>query len=176
VFLSANLGFVRDLAKEGLIEPDTVSAYARGRLVLVVNRESGVTVKDLAGLARPEVKRVAIANPEVAPYGLAAKQALQKAGLWDRLQPKLAQAETVRQALQYVQMGNAEAGLVAHSVVSVPEVRSSDVPPELYEPILQGLGVVAGSAHRDAARQFTQFLLDGEGQKILLSHGFAPAR
>jgi molybdate transport system substrate-binding protein len=174
VFLSANMGFVRDLANEDLIEPDTVRAYARGRLVLVVNRGSGVTVEGLTDLVRPEVKRVAIANPELAPYGQAARQALEKAGLWEGLKPKLVQAETVGQALQYVQMGNAEAGLVAHSVAGVPEVRPAEINPVLYEPVLQGLGVVARSGHGESARQFTRFLLGVEGQKVLASSGFDP--
>jgi molybdate transport system substrate-binding protein len=174
VFLSANMGFVRDLANEGLIEPDTVRSYARGRLVLVVNRGSGVTVEGLADLARPEVKRVAIANPEYAPHGLAARQALEKSGLWEGLKPKLVQAESVRLALQFVQTGNAEAGLVSHSVAEVPEVRQSRIDPSLYEPILQGLGIVARSGHGESARRFTRFLLDGEGQKVLASYGFDP--
>jgi molybdate transport system substrate-binding protein len=174
VFLSANMAFIRDLTKEGLIESDTVGAYARGRLVLVVNRESKATVEGLAGLIRPEVKRIAIANPETAPYGLAARQALEKSGLWERLKPKLVEAESVRQALQFVQTGNAEAGLVAHSVASVAEVHRTEVDPALYEPILQGLGVVARSGHGESARQFTRFLLGGEGQKVLAAYGFDP--
>jgi molybdate transport system substrate-binding protein len=174
VFLSANMNFVRDLAGDGLIESDTVRAYAQGRLVLVVNRASGVTAEGLAALARPEIKRIAIANPDFAPYGRAARQALEKAGLWEELKLKVVQAETVRQALQYVQTGNAEVGLVAHSVASVAEVRPSDIDPALYEPILQGLGVVARSSHGDSARQFARFLLGGEGQKILASYGFDP--
>jgi molybdate transport system substrate-binding protein len=174
VFLSANMGFVRDLAKEDLIEPETVRTYARGRLVLVINRDSAVTVEGLADLARPQVKRVAIANPELAPYGLAARQALQKAGLWEGLKPKLVQAESVRQALQYVQTGNAEAGLVAHSVAGVPEIRPVEISAALYEPVLQGLGVVARSGHGESARQFTRFLLGPEGQQVLASFGFDP--
>jgi molybdate transport system substrate-binding protein len=174
IFLSANMTFVRDLVRDGLIESDTVRAYARGRLVLVVNRASGVTVEGLAALARPEIKRIAIANPDLAPYGRAARQALEKAGFWEGLKPKVVQAETVRQALQYVQTGNAEVGLVAHSVAGAPEVRPSDIDPALYEPILQGLGVVARSSRGDSARQFARFLLSGEGQKILASYGFDP--
>jgi molybdate transport system substrate-binding protein len=168
------MAFVRDLAGDGLIEPDTVRPYARGRLVLVVNRASGVTVEGLAALARPEVKRVIIANPGFAPYGRAARQVLERAGLWEGLKPKLVQAETVRQALQYVQTGSAEVGLVAHSVAGVPEVRPIGIDPALYEPILQGLGVVARSSRGDPARQFARFLLGGEGQKILASYGFDP--
>jgi molybdate transport system substrate-binding protein len=174
VFLSANMAFVRELAGESVIDPDSVRPYARGRLVLVVNRASGVSIEGLAALARAEVKRVTIANPEIAPYGRAARQALEKSGLWEQLRPKLVQAETVRQALQYVQTGNAEAGLVAHSVAGVPEVSALEIDPALYDPILQGLGVVARSGHGDSARQFARFLLGSEGQKILASYGFDP--
>jgi molybdate transport system substrate-binding protein len=175
VFLSANMAFVRDLANEGLIEPDSVRAYARGRLVLVVNKGSGVTIEGIADLARPEVKRVAIANPAFAPYGLAAQQALEKSGLWEGLKPKLVQGETVRQAMQYVETGNAEAGLVAHSVAGADGVRTIEVDPGLYEPILQGVGVVARSGRAEAARRFARFLLGEDGQRLLASHGFAPA-
>ncbi len=95
VFLSANIAYVRKLASEGHITADSVRVYAQGRLVLVVSQESSVTVKGLADLARPEVKHISIANPDVAPYGLAARQALQKSGLWDGLKPKIVQAESV---------------------------------------------------------------------------------
>jgi molybdate transport system substrate-binding protein len=175
VFLSANEAFVRQLAQEGHIEAGSVRAYARGRLVLVVNKGSGARVESLADLARPEVKRVALANPGFAPYGLAARQALEKARLWEALGPKLVQAETVRQALQFVQTGNAEAGLVAHSVAQLPEVRTVEVDPGLHAPILQGLGVVARSKHREAARRFAAYLLGEEGQRLLASYGFGPA-
>jgi molybdate transport system substrate-binding protein len=175
VFLSANMDYIRALVKEGLIDPDSARAYARGRLVLVVNRASGIKVEKPSDLMRPEVKHVAIANPEFAPYGLAARQALQKARLWDDLRPKLVPAESVRQALQYVQTGNAEAGLVAHSVAGVPEVQSVEVDSGLYEPILQGLGVVTRSSRRENARQFAGFVIGDSGQSVLASFGFDPA-
>jgi molybdate transport system substrate-binding protein len=175
VFLSANEAYVRDLAKAGHIEADSVRVYAQGRLVLMVNKQSKVAVEGLADLTRPEVKRIAIANPEFAPYGLAARQTLEKSGLWERLKPKVVQADTVRLAFQFVQAGNAEVGLVAHSVAQVPEVRSIEVDPGLHEPILQGLGVIAGSKHGEAARRFTSFLLSDEGRKQLSSFGFGPA-
>ena len=174
VYLSANMTFVRDLANEGLIEPDTVRFYACGQLVLVVNRTSGIAAEGLSTLTHPEVKRIAIANPELAPYGLAARQALQKAGLWESVKPKLVQAETVRQALQYVQTGNADAGLVAHSVSRVPEVAVIEIASVLYEPIFQGLGVVARSSREQSARRFIQFLLGKDGQSVLASCGFGP--
>ena len=82
-----------------------------------------ITVRSLADLTRPEVKKIALANPETAPYGKAGKQALERAGLWDRLQPKIVLAESVRQALLYAQKGDAEAALVGRAIANVPEIR-----------------------------------------------------
>lgn len=175
LFLSANRAFVSDLASTGMILPDSVRAYTQGALVLVIYRDSGESVQSLADLTKPEVQHLALANPELAPYGAAARQALQNARLWDELQPKLAQAETVRQALQYVQTGNAEAGLVGRAIARrVPEVRTIEIDPSLYAPIVQTLGVVAHSEQTEAARQFADFLLGSEGQAVLQSHGFDP--
>jgi molybdate transport system substrate-binding protein len=174
VFLSANQAYVLDLAKAGLINADSVRVYAQGRLVLVLNKQSSVAVKGLADLTRSEVKRIAVANPELAPYGLAARQALEQSRLWDSLKPKVVLAESVRQAFQYVQSGDAEVGLVAHSVAQGPEVRSIEVDAGLYKPILQSLGVIAGSKHGPAARRFASFLLSDESQKQLAAFGFGP--
>ena len=88
--------------------------------------------------------------------------------------PKLVQAESIRQALQFVQTGNAEAGLVAHSVADVPEVERLDLDRSLYEPIVQYMGLVSRTEHPEAARKFADFLLGEEGQKLLISFGFVP--
>ena len=145
VFLSANEAFVRDLASEGLIRPESVHAYARGSLVLAVYRDLGDKVGSLADLTKPEVKKIALANPVTAPYGKAGKQALERAGLWTKLEPKIVFAESVRQALLYAQKGDAEAALVGRAIASVPEIRPVEVDPALYDPIVQALGVVAAS-------------------------------
>ena len=172
VFLSANLAFVEGLAKGGDVAPKSVKPYAVGSLVLVVHEGSGGGIERLADLSKPAVKKVAIANPAFAPYGAAAKQALEKAGLWDELAPKRVQAETVRQALQFVQSGNAEAGLVGRSVAKVKGVRIVEVDPKLYDPIVQGLGIVARTKRPDDARAFADFLLGEKGQALLVHHGF----
>jgi molybdate transport system substrate-binding protein len=132
-------------------------------------KKGGSDPMTLADLARPEVKKVALANPDTAPYGAAAKPALQKAGLWDALgrDRKIAQSETVRQALQYVQTGNAEAGLVGRAIARVPEVRVVEVDPGLYDPIVQSLGIVAQTKQPEAAERFARFVLGGEGQAVL---------
>jgi molybdate transport system substrate-binding protein len=176
VFLSANRAFVEALAAEKVVKADSVRPYAQGSLVLAVNREANAPVMTLADLARPEVKKVALANPDTAPYGAAAKQALQRAGLWDALgrDRKIAQSETVRQALQYVQTGNAEAGLVGRAIARVPEVRIVEVDPGLYDPIVQSLGITARTGQPEAAERFARFVLGDEGQAMLRDSGFAP--
>jgi molybdate transport system substrate-binding protein len=175
VFLSANENFVLDLARGGFIKPGTMGRYARGSLVLAVYHDVGEKVQSLADLTRPEVKKIALANPTTAPYGKAGKQALQKSGLWDQLQPKIVIAESVRQALLYVEKGDAEAALVGRAIANVPEVRPVDVDAQLYDPIIQALGVIAATARNADAEKFTLFVLDAEGQRTLKEFGFSSA-
>ncbi|MGP0068703.1 MAG: molybdate ABC transporter substrate-binding protein [Isosphaeraceae bacterium] len=175
VFLSANEAFVRELAADGLIRPETVHAYARGSLVLAVYRDLGDRIGGLADLVRPEVKKIAIANPATAPYGKAGKQALERSGLWSKVETKIVMAESVRQALLYAQKGDAEAALVGRAIASVPEVRPVEVDPALYDPIVQALGIVAATRQTGDAKAFTRFVLDEEGQTILKEFGFKPA-
>ena len=172
VFLSANRDFVDGLAKAGVVKPGSVRPYARGELAMAVNKIWGVKLWSLQDLTRPEVKKIAIANPETAPYGMAAKQALRRAGLWDSLKPKIVPAESVRQALQFVQSGNAEVGLVGRSIADVPEAVAVRLPLDAYDPIIQALGVVARADHPDEAALFVDFLLSEVGQGILRDLGF----
>ncbi|MGA9926325.1 MAG: molybdate ABC transporter substrate-binding protein, partial [Isosphaeraceae bacterium] len=137
LFLSANVKFVTDLAAVGLVEPASVQPYARGSLVLCLHRAVGDQVRGLADLSGPEIKRIAIANPDYAPYGLAARQALERAGLWSSLESKIVRANSVRQAMIYVQNGDAEAALVSHALAVVPEVRVIEVDAALYDPLIQ---------------------------------------
>jgi molybdate transport system substrate-binding protein len=175
LFLSANKKFVDNLAAKGAVNADSVTPYAEGHLVLVVNRQADVAVTGLADLTRREVKHIAIANPETAPYGFAAKQALEKSGL-EAVVSKLVQAESIRQALQFVQTGNAEVGLVARSVANVPEVRQVELDRTLYDPIMQYMGIVTRTGNPAAARKLANFLLSDKGREILVSFGFDPIR
>lgn len=173
LFLSANRDYVTKLADAGILRPDSVHDYAVGSLVLAVYRDvDGVATLD--DLRKPEVQKIAIANPEFAPYGIAAKQALQAAGLWDELQPRIVPAESVRQALQFVQSGNAEVGLVGKAIADVEEVRPHPIDPALYQPIVQALGVSVEAPNPEKAAAFAAFVLSAEGQAILAEHGFAP--
>ncbi len=177
VFLAANRRFVADLARDGLVRKDSVRDYARGTLVLAIHRDSADSIRSLADLTKPGIKHVAIANPELAPYGMAGKQAIERAGLWEEIAPKIAQSETVAQALQFVQTGNAEAGFVGRSGVAEAGVYVLAVDPLLYDPIIQAMGIPSDSKRIDDAAAFAAFVLSKEGQAILRESGFeAPPR
>lgn len=172
VFFAANRSFVDDLAAKGAVIPDTRALYAQGRLVLVMPRGAAPKLIDLRQLVEPRVRRVAIANPQHAPYGKAAEQALRSLGLWDTLRPKLVYGENIRQALQYVETGAADAGIVARSVAGVPTVESSPVDPALHEPLDQALAVVKRSPRPELGLAFAQFVNGPEGRPIMKHYGF----
>lgn len=172
VFLSANTAFVNELATDGHIHAVTVRPYAIGKLVIVFGFEQMGKVARLEDLAKPEVAKVAIANPRHAPYGMAAKQALERAGLWEVVSPKIVPADTVSQAMQFVQSGNAEVGLVSKAVASAPEIRSMDVDPALHDPLVQSLGIASRSKVTRAAESFALFVTGEAGRAVLRSHGF----
>jgi molybdate transport system substrate-binding protein len=175
VFLAANESFVRDLAEGGLIRQESVHPYARGSLALAVYHELGDHIRALADLTQPAVRKIALANPATAPYGKAGQQALERAGLWARLQSKIVLAESVRQALLYAQKGDAEAALVGRALATVPGIRVLELDPGLYDPIVQALGIVATTPRLADAKAFVQFILGAEGQAILGEFGFKPA-
>ena len=175
LFLSANQAYVKKLADAGVIRTESVQPYARGLLVLVVNVASGVAVRSLADLAKPEVKKIAIATPELAPYGLAAKQALERAKLWEALEPKIVRAESVRQSLQFVTTGNAEVGFVGRALADDPAVRVVPLALDAYDPIVQSLGIITRTSRDEDAEAFARFLVGEGGQKLLVDLGFGRA-
>jgi molybdate transport system substrate-binding protein len=169
---AANVSYVDDLAAKGLALKDSVALYARGRIVIAVNKQSGVAATKLEDLLANNITHIAIANPAHAPYGMAAMQALQSAGLWDKLQPRLVYGENVRQALQYVQSGEAEAGIVALSVANVPEITWTLLDDALHKPLDQALAVMTSSKHPDLAKQFIAFVGSAQGHPIMRQYGF----
>jgi molybdate transport system substrate-binding protein len=176
IFLSANQAFVRGLAAQGLIKPESVRPYARGSLVLAVYHQVADEIGGLDDLTKPAVKKIALANPDTAPYGKAGKQALERAGLWNQLEPKIVRAESVRQALLYVEDGNAEAGLVGRAIARDQGVRAVEINADLYDPIIQALGVLNASSRSAEAESFAEFVLGEEGQRILSESGLSPPR
>lgn len=172
VFFSADESFADALKAAGAVIPQTRALYAQGRIVLAVPKKSPVVVVELKDLLKPEVRRIAIANPAHAPYGRAAKEALERAGLWDTLAPRLVYGENVRHALQFVETGAVEAGIVALSVADVPGVRHAPIDPALYAPLNQVAAVVKRSPHPDLGAAFIQFVNGPEGRPIMKRYGF----
>jgi molybdate transport system substrate-binding protein len=169
---AANTAYIDRLNNKGLIIPDTQQLYAQGRIVLVVNREAGVQATELQDLLDPSITRVAIANPEHAPYGKAAQEALQSVGIWEEIQPKLVLGENVRQTLQFVQTGDAPVGIAALSVANVPEVTYTLLDGNLHNPLNQALAVIKSTPHEAAARAFIDFVNGPEGRPIMKKYGF----
>lgn len=178
VLFSANEEFVHSLAVKGRIDRASVRLYAIGRIVLWVRNESPLDVsKGLGVLVDERIRFVAIANPEHAPYGQAAAQAMRAMGLLARVQPRLVLGENVSQALQFVQTGNADIGIVALSLAVAPAVRPKGryqlVPAYLHRPIRQAVGVTTSAARPDLARQFVSFVNGPSGRAIMRRYGFA---
>jgi molybdate transport system substrate-binding protein len=172
LFAAANVSYVEQLEQKGLIIPDTKAIYARGRITLWTPAESNLRLLGIADLARPEVTRVAIANPDHAPYGLAARQALETAGLWERVRPKLVYGDNIRQALQYAETGNVEVAIVALSLSTQSRGRWTLIPEELHKPIDQGMAIIKTTRNESAARAFTAFVNGPQGRAIMQKYGF----
>ena len=178
LFAAANVSFIEDLERQGLILAGTKQLYARGRLTLWLRADSPLEVSRIEDLTQPGVRRIAIANPDHAPYGMAARQALQAAGVWEAVRPRLVLGENIRQTLQYAETGNVDVAIAALSL-SVPaaaaggeEGRWTLVPENLHPPIDQVLAVVKGAAHADAARAFAAFVNGPQGRPIMRKYGF----
>ncbi len=140
--------------------------------MLAVNRDVEIEIAQLQDLENPLIQRIAIANPEHAPYGLAAKEALLATGLWESVEPKLVYGENIRQTLQFIQTGDAQAGIVALSIANVPEIRWTLIDADLHTPLLQALAVVKSSSQPEAARAFAAFVNSEEGRVIMRRYGF----
>jgi molybdate transport system substrate-binding protein len=161
VFLSANEKFVQDL---GALVTDA-NVYAIGRIALWSPNGS---VTSLADLKKNNVTHVAIPNPQHAPYGVAAKEALESQGLWKEVEPKIVYGENVRQALQFAESGNVEAVITSWTLLIGKGIL---LPSEWHSPIRQTGAVVKASKQPEAARRFLKFLISPEGQKILKDGG-----
>ena len=172
LFASANKKFVEDLVKSGDIIEDTVELYAVGRIVLAVNKKSNLQVTTLEDLLKVDIENVAIANPQHAPYGLAAKEALEKAGLWESLEDKLVYGENVSQTMQFIQTGNAPVGIIALSIANVEELEFTLIDESLHNRLEQVLGVIKYSKNQESAKAFAKFVNSPKGRIIMEKYGF----
>jgi len=181
VFFSADEDYPQQLIAENLADKDTLFRYAVGRLVLWVPNGVAIDVQKLGiqALLDPAVKKIAIANPQHAPYGRAAEAALKHFGIYDQISGKLVLGENVSQAAQFVESGNAQAGLIALSHALAPVLKDKGhywtVPLDAYPTLNQAAVVLSKSKQRDAARKFLGFVRGPEGASILKSYGFSLA-
>jgi molybdate transport system substrate-binding protein len=172
LFAAANIEFIDGLAQKGLIIPDTRALYARGRITIWTKADSRLKLEKLEDLADAGVGKIGIANPEHAPYGLAAREALQSVGVWEAVKPKLVFGENVRQTLQYAETGNVDVSILALSLSVQSKGRWTLIPEELHKPLDQALAVIKSSTHEQQARQFAAYINGARGRPIMRKYGF----
>jgi len=169
---AANVSFVEELERQNLILPDTKALYAQGRITLWTRSDSSLKLDRIEDLAKPEVRRIAIANPEHAPYGDAARQALQSAGIWDRVSSRLVFGENISQTLQFAETGNVDAAIVALSLSITSKGRWVLISDQLHKPLNQALAVVRSTRHETEARRFASFVNSTQGRQVMRKYGF----
>jgi molybdate transport system substrate-binding protein len=172
IFASADSQHVVALEREGLLAPASRAVYARGVLALWIPAGSRARVNRVEDLIQPEVRVIAIAKPDLAPYGQAAVETLERLGIWARVKPRIVYAENISMAKQYGESNNADAVFTAYSLVLHESGKIIRVDEILYQPIEQELGIVARTEHLEAAQKFVEFLLNGAGRSILRSYGY----
>lgn len=176
VFLAADQESPGRLEKEGLAVAGSRFTYATGRLTLWSSEPGRIGRDGAATLRQGKFRRLAIANPALAPYGAAAQRTLESLGLWQRFKDRIVMGETIGQAHALVASGNAELGFVALSSVLSPrnETRGSrwDVPSDLHAPIRQDAVLVARAAGNPAARAFLGFLRSAKAKAVIATYGY----
>jgi molybdate transport system substrate-binding protein len=182
VYLSADVDYVRQLDRLGLVEPNSLYVYAVGRLVVWVPNGSAIDVQKLGinSLLEPAAKRIAIANPDVAPYGRAAVAALRHFNLYDRVASRLVQGENIAQTAQFVSSGAADIGIIAHSIALSDSMRSAgkywEIPADAHPRLDQGMAILKQahtSGHLDASRAFYEWFRNDSSRAILKKYGFS---
>ena len=174
VFLAADEARPGRLVREKLALAESRMTYARGRLVLWSADKNRISDGE-ATLRNGDYRRLAIANPKTAPYGLAAQQVLQRLGLWEQVSGKLVRGDSIAQTFQFTATGNAELGLVAASQERAWPHKGSlwEIPDNYYQPIAQQAVLLKRGAQSAAARAFMQFLASDEARSVIRDFGYA---
>ena len=178
LFFSADMDYPKKLEASGFAEPGTLCEYALGGIVIWTPANSRVNVArdKWNALLDAHIQKIAIANPFLAPYGRAAVAALQKAGIYEQVKPKLVYGENISQAAQFVQSGNAQAGIIAHSLALSPGMKDGriwEIPQEMYPAIEQGSVVLKSAKNKAAALEFLSFVKNASGRALLEKYGLA---
>ena len=178
VYLSADIDYPRQLIASRHADADSLHQYATGRIVLWTRKAGGIDLRPgMQVLRDTRVRRIAIANPQHAPYGRAAVAAMQNAGLYEAVQPKLVLGENISQTAQLVDSGNADVGIIALALALGPALSASgtfaEIPATAHPPLAQAAVVVSASRQREVARSFLDFLKKPETLELLRRFGFA---
>jgi molybdate transport system substrate-binding protein len=177
MFFSANLDYPKKLEAAGLIEPGSFYGYAKGKIVIWVPQQSKLDLSSgMQALLDPSVKKIAVANPQHAPYGQAAVAAMQKENIYEKVKDKLVLGENISQTASFVVSGSADVGIVALSLALSPNMkdkgRYAEVPGDEYPPIEQACIIVGSSKNKEIARQFLSFVKTPAVADVLRSYGF----
>jgi len=177
VLLSADIEYPQKLEAAGLAEPGTLYEYAVGRIVIWMPADARADLARLGwkALLEPGVERIAIANPEHAPYGRAAVAALRNAGIYEQVRRRLVYGDNIAQAAQFVASGSAQAGILALSLAVSPPMREGkrwEVPTNMHPPIEQGAVILKSAKDKKGAHAFLAFLKSDAARKTLESYGF----
>jgi molybdate transport system substrate-binding protein len=178
IFFSADIDYPRKLGASGHADAGSLYQYATGRIVLWTPKDTGIDVRPgLTVLKDPRVRRIAIANPEYAPYGRAAVAALHSAKLYDAVRSKIVLGENISQTAQLADSGNAEVAIIGSALAFGPVLRASGtyagIPASAYPPIEQGAVIVSASKNKDAARRFLAYMKQPDAKALLKQFGFA---
>lgn len=178
LFFSADIEYPRKLAEKGL-GTDDVFLYAIGCIVVWLPKDSPVAVEKLGikALLEPSIRKIAVANPEHAPYGRAAVAALKTLNVYDQVAPRLVYGENIAQTAQFVQSGAADAGILALSLAVAPQMRDAgrfwQVPLDAYPRMEQGGIILKSTKNLETARAFRDFVLGEHGREVLKLYGFS---
>ena len=178
LFFSADIDYPKKLEAAGLTVPGSLYTYAVGRIVIWMPPDSKLNLAKLgwSALLDPLVRKIAIANPDHAPYGRAALAALQNAGIYHQVQFKLVLGENISQAAQFVQSGNAQAGIIALSLAVSPAMKDGqrlEIPASMHPPLEQAAIIMKDAQNKEAATAFLEFIKSPAGRAILAKYRFA---
>jgi molybdate transport system substrate-binding protein len=172
LFAAADIEHVDALVASHKLTGDSRAVYAVGQLALWIPGGPQNGIQDLKDVIQKKVRFIAVAQPQLAPYGQATVEALKSAGLWDAAQPKIVYANSINMAKQMAATGNAEVAFTAYSLVLHEKGTVVKIDPRLYRPIQQALAINAAAGRMEEAKQFRSFLLGPEGRAILAEHGY----
>jgi molybdate transport system substrate-binding protein len=177
LFFSANLDYPKKLEAAALTDPGSYYQYAKGKIVIWVPKDSKLDLSSgMKVLLDPSIKKLAIANPQHAPYGQAAVAAMQNEKVYDKVKDKIVLGENISQTASFVVSGSADVGIVALSLALSSNMkdrgRYTEVPADEYPPIEQACVILGSSKNKDTARQFLSFFKKPAITDLLKSYGF----